>query len=193
MLSRRLPIGAFACWMLLIGLLWSLLCAAHGMTPAASTSLDITSTVILTRSPFASAVKDAQEKANPQQAAPQQQPGHPQGQQPTASPEQAPQQQAPGLQKGTSHDRLFCALPNFLTVENAENVPPLTPGQGFKLVARGIYDPMEFVLVGFVAALGQASDSDSSYGQGAQGCAKRYGTAYGDNAIENFMAYAVFP
>ena len=52
---------------------------------------------------------------------------------------------------------------------------------------------MEFVLVGFVAGLGQASDSDSSYGQGAQGYAKRYGTAYGDNAIENFMAYAVFP
>ena len=69
-----------------------------------------------------------------------------------------------------------------------ENVPPLTPGQKFKVVARGVFDPMEFVLVGFVAGLGQASDSDPSYGQGAQGYAKRYGTAYGDNAIENFMA-----
>ena len=111
-----------------------------------------------------------------------------QGQQP-----QAQQQQTPDQQNGASHDRLFWALPNFLTVENAENVPPLTPGQKFKVVARGVFDPMEFVLVGFVAGLGQASDSDPSYGQGAQGYAKRYGTAYGDNAIENFMAYAVLP
>jgi hypothetical protein len=192
-LSRRLPMSAFACWMLLIGLLYSLPCAGQGMTPAASTSSDITSKVMLSPSPFASLLKDAQEKVNPQQTTPQQQPGQQQGQQPTATSQQGQQQQTPGQKNGTSHDRLFWALPNFLTVENAENVPPLTPGQKFKLVARGVYDPMEFVLVGFVAGLGQASDSDSSYGQGAQGYAKRYGTAYGDNAIENFMAYAVFP
>jgi hypothetical protein len=192
-LSRRLPIGAFACWMLLIGLLWSLTSAAQEITPAASTSPDITSKVMLTPSPFASLLKDAREKANPQQTTLQQQPGQPPGQQPTATPQPAQQQQAPGQQNGTSHDRLFWALPNFLTVENAENVPPLTAGQKFKLVARGIYDPMEFVLVGFVAALGQASDSDSSYGQGAHGYAKRYGTVYGDTAIENFMASAVLP
>jgi hypothetical protein len=187
-LFRRLPIGAFACWMLLSGLLWSLPSAAQEIAPAASTSPDITSKVMLTPNPFASLLNHGQEKANQQQTASQQQPGQQQGQQPTATP-----QQAPNPQNGTSHDRLFWALPNFLTVENAENVPPLTPGQKFKLVARGIYDPMEFVLVGFVAALGQASDSDSSYGQGAQGYAKRYGTVYGDTAIENFMASAVFP
>ena len=194
MLSRRLPIGALACWTLLIGLLWSLPSAAQEIAPAASSSLDITSRVRLTPSPFAPLLKDAQEKANPQQTTSQQQPGQQQpGQQPTTTSQQSQQQQTPGQQSGTSHDRLFWALPNFLTVENAENVPPLTPGQKFKLVARGVFDPMEFVLVGFVAGLGQASDSDSSYGQGAQGYAKRYGTAYGDNAIENFMAYAVFP
>jgi hypothetical protein len=196
-LCRRIPMCGFSCWMLLIGLLWSLPCAGQGMTPPASTSPDITSKVMLTPSPFESLLKDAQENANPQQTAQQQpgqqQPGQPQGQQPTATSQQGQQQQTAGQQNGTSHDRLFWALPNFLTVENAENVPPLTPGQKFKLVARGIYDPMEFVLVGFVAALGQASDSDSSYGQGAQGYAKRYGTVYGDNAIENFMASAVLP
>jgi hypothetical protein len=151
------------------------------------------SEVTLTPSPFAQLPKDAQEKANPQQTTSQQQAGRQQGQQPAATPQQAQQQQTADEQNGTSHDRLFWALPNFLTVENAENVPPLTPGQKFKVVARGVFDPMEFVLVGFVAGLGQASDSDPSYGQGAQGYAKRYGTAYGDNAIENFMAYAVFP
>jgi hypothetical protein len=96
-------------------------------------------------------------------------------------------------QTGTSKDRIFWALPNFLTVENADNVPPLTAGQKFKVVGRSLIDPSEFVLIGFVAGLGQASNSDSSYGQGAQGYAKRYGTAYGDNAIENFIASAALP
>jgi hypothetical protein len=32
-----------------------------------------------------------------------------------------------------------------------------------------------------------------TYGQGLQGCAKRYGTTYGDNAIEDFMVGAIFP
>src|ERR1700721_2252384 len=94
---------------------------------------------------------------------------------------------------GTSKDRLFWALPNFLTVENADKVPPLTSGQKFKVVGRSLIDPSEFILVGFVAGIGQAANSDAAYGQGAQGDAKRYGPAYGDNAIENFMASGVPP
>src|ERR1700722_11373452 len=94
---------------------------------------------------------------------------------------------------GTSKDRLFWALPNFLTLENADQVPPLTSGQKFKVVGRSLIDPSEFVLVGVVAGLGQAANSDAAYGQGAQGYAKRYGASYADNAIENFMASAVLP
>ena len=188
MLSRRIPACGFACWVFLVGLLCSLPSAAQELAPIARASPDIASKVTLTPSPFAQALQEAQEKSNPQQpTSPQQQ-----GQQPAQQP-QAQQQQTPDQQSGTSHDRLFWALPNFLTLENADKVPPLTTGQKFKVVARGVFDPTEFVLVGFVAGLGQASDSDPSYGQGAQGYAKRYGTAYADNAIENFMASAVFP
>jgi hypothetical protein len=175
-LSRRIPIFVAVCWMLLLAPL-AAPCTAQEIMPLPSVPPDLASRVTLAPGPLAQ-LKEAQEKTNPQQ---------------TASQQQTQPQQNPEQPSGTSHDRLFWALPNFLTVENAENVPPLTSGQKFKLVARGVFDPMEFVLVGFVAGLGQASDSDPSYGQGAQGYAKRYGTAYGDNAIENFMAYAVFP
>ena len=96
-------------------------------------------------------------------------------------------------QTGTSQDRIFWTMPNFLTMEDVDKVPPLTAGQKFKTVGRGLIDPSEFVLQGVVAGLGQASDSNPSYGQGAQGYAKRYGTAYADNAIENFLASAVLP
>jgi hypothetical protein len=176
-LSGRIPVFFVICWMLATGPL-AASSTAQEMTGLPSAQPYLFSKVTLTPGPLAQ-LKAEQEKSNPPQT--------------TSQPQQTPQQQAPAQQRDTSHDRLFWALPNFLTVENAENVPPLTGGQKFKLVARGIYDPMEFVLVGFVAGLGQASDSDPSYGQGAQGYAKRYGTAYGDNAIENFMAYAVFP
>jgi len=97
------------------------------------------------------------------------------------------------LQGGTSNDRILWTMPNFLTLENADSIPPLTAGQKFKVTARGVFDPFEFVLIGFVAGINQASNSNPTYGQGMQGYAKRYGTAYADNAIENFMASAVFP
>ncbi|HMK28943.1 MAG TPA: hypothetical protein VK473_04600 [Terriglobales bacterium] len=60
---------------------------------------------------------------------------------PQTSPEQSKEHR--DLQKqqqtGTSNDRLFYTLPNFLTVET-KDVPPLTAGQKFKVVTRGSFD-----------------------------------------------------
>lgn len=93
---------------------------------------------------------------------------------------------------GTSNDRLFWTLPNFLTVKTKE-IPPLTTGQKFKVVARGTFDPIEYVYIGFLAGISQASDSEPGFGQGAEGYAKRFGSAFADNAIENFFTGAIFP
>jgi hypothetical protein len=99
------------------------------------------------------------------------------------------QEQTPG----TSNDRLFFTLPNFLTLENAGQVPPLTSGQKFKVVARSSFDYVEYPWYGLLAGLGQAENSESGYGQGAQGYGKRYGQTFADGTIENFMTGAVFP
>ena len=136
-------------------------------------------------------------------------PQHPSAQQPVTEPPPAKKSQQnpsrPELtqkeqrnvqhenETGTSKDRIFWTMPNFLTMENAENIPPLTAGQKFTVVGRSLIDPFEFVLIGFVAGLGQASDSNPTYGQGIQGYGKRYATSYADNAVENFMASAVLP
>jgi hypothetical protein len=93
--------------------------------------------------------------------------------------------------KGTSNDRLFFALPNFLTLENSAHVPPLTAGQKFKVVARGSFDPIQFVWYGFLAGISQAENSEPGFGQGAEGYGKRYGTAFADGTIENFMTSAI--
>jgi hypothetical protein len=102
-------------------------------------------------------------------------------------------QQTGKNEKGTSNDRILWTMPNFLTMENADKLPPLTAKEKFQVTARGVFDPFEFLLIAFVAGINQASNSNPTYGQGMQGYAKRYGTAYADNAIENFMASAVFP
>jgi hypothetical protein len=94
---------------------------------------------------------------------------------------------------GTSNDRLFLALPNFLTLENAGNVPPLTTAQKFKVVARGSFDKIEFPWYGILSGISQAENSEPGYGQGLEGYAKRYGSAFADGTIENFMTSAVFP
>src|ERR1700683_2025918 len=98
-----------------------------------------------------------------------------------------------GTSSGTSNDRLFLALPNFLTLENAGKVPPLTTGQKFKVVARGSFDKVEFPWYGVLSGISQAENSEPGYGQGAEGYAKRYASAFADGTIENIMVGAVFP
>ena len=92
-----------------------------------------------------------------------------------------------------SNDRLFFALPNFLTVESTQKLQPLTPQQKFKLVARSTFDPLEFPLYGLRAALMQAENRPSSYGQGLAGYGKRYALTFADCSVDNFVAGAVFP
>jgi hypothetical protein len=94
---------------------------------------------------------------------------------------------------GTSNDRLFYTLPNFLTLENAGHLPPLTTGQKFKVVARGSFDLVNYPWYGALAGVSQAENSERGFGQGAAGYAKRYGAAFADGTIENFMTGAVLP
>ena len=98
-----------------------------------------------------------------------------------------------GKVAGTSNDRLFLALPNFLTVQNGANLPPLTAKQKFKVVALGAFDPVQFPWWGIISAINQADNAEPAYGQGWLAYAKRYGTTAADSTIENFMVGAIFP
>jgi hypothetical protein len=103
------------------------------------------------------------------------------------------QDKAQDPNSGTSKDRLFYALPNFLTLENSGQVPPLTAGQKFKVVARGTFDYVQIPWYGFLAGLSQATDSEDGFGQGAAGYGKRFGSYVADGTIENFITGAIFP
>lgn len=94
---------------------------------------------------------------------------------------------------GTSKDRLFYALPNFLTLENGGKVPPLTTKEKFAVVARGTFDPVQYPWWGLLSAISQAENSEPAFGQGWAAYGKRYGTTAGDSTVENFLVGAVFP
>jgi hypothetical protein len=98
-----------------------------------------------------------------------------------------------GKVAGTSNDRLFYALPNFLSLENGGQVPPLTARQKFAVVARGSFDYVQFPWYGFLAGISQAEDSEPGFGQGAAGYGKRFGSAFADGTIENFVTGAILP
>jgi hypothetical protein len=103
------------------------------------------------------------------------------------------QSRAGGENQSTNNDRIFYALPNYMTVENAGQAPPLTARKKFKLVAKGSFDYTEYPFVGIKTIISQATNSQPSFGQGLRGFGKRYAINFTDNTVGNFMANAAVP
>lgn len=99
----------------------------------------------------------------------------------------------PKPQPGATSERLFYALPNYLTVESSGNARSLTPAKKFELVTRNTYDYVEFPWYAAQASIRQAHDSQPEYGQGAAGYGKRYALTFADCTVEGFLVGAVFP
>ena len=98
-----------------------------------------------------------------------------------------------GQESGPTNDRLFFALPNYLTVKSADKLPPLSAYEKFKEEARSQFDKFEYPWYGLLAGISQAENSERQFGQGFAGYGKRYAATFGDGAIENFMVAAVLP
>lgn len=123
----------------------------------------------------------------------QPQPEQPEASISTPSSSSDSQQTTEQSDEGKKGTRVFGVMPNQLTVEGATKVSPLSTGEKFKLVAEGTFDPYEFVIVGVLAGIGQATDDTPSWGQGAKGFGIRYATDFGDQLAGNFMVGAVVP
>jgi hypothetical protein len=125
------------------------------------------------------------------QTAPPAQPTPNQGQTPPADKDK--DKGTPAETSGTSKDRLFFALPNFLTVDANGKIIPLTAGQKFKVVARGTFDPVQIVWYAALSGISQAENSEPGFGQGWEAYGKRYGAYAADGTIENFFVGAILP
>jgi len=123
----------------------------------------------------------------------------------TPKPKDAPEEKGKGksgraagrskLEKetGTVNDRIFEVLPNYGTVENAKELPPLTRRQKFQLATAGVFDWGSYPFNGILAGIAQAKNDPQEWGQGWGAYGKRYGASFADNSIGTYMTTAVFP
>jgi hypothetical protein len=88
--------------------------------------------------------------------------------------------------------RVFGLIPNFFVSYEA-NPTPLVAKQKFELAWKESIDPINFVMTGIIAGAQQSQDTFGSYGQGAQGYAKRFGAAYADGVIGTMVSNALLP
>jgi hypothetical protein len=94
--------------------------------------------------------------------------------------------------KEQEHQRMAGIVPSFNVTYHSDAVS-LTPGEKFRLEYHAATDPYTFGIAAIVAGLGEAEDSDTGYGWGPGGFAKRAAADYADNVIGNTLGNAVLP
>ncbi len=91
------------------------------------------------------------------------------------------------------NNRLFYVLANYSTVEKHDQFGTLSAKTKFKLSVKTMSDPITVSFLGVIALMGQANNSEPSYGQGLRGYSKRYATTFADTGIGTLMTTSVFP
>jgi len=89
--------------------------------------------------------------------------------------------------------RIFGIIPNYRTSPSLHSYEPMTSGQKFKLASQDAFDRGTVALAAVFAGEGQLTNSNPSFGQGAAGFGRYFGTAFGDFVIGDYMTESVFP
>jgi hypothetical protein len=150
----------------------------------------------------------AQEPAQTQQNSSQDQSQSPSQPQTPAPPAPETKQQSPQDEKkpdepkpktsieretGTVNERIFEVMPNYGTVRNSNDLPPMTTGQKYRIATAQVFDYFAFPFNAALAGIGQAQNSPKSWGQGWGAYGKRFGATFADNSISTYMTTAIFP
>ena len=86
----------------------------------------------------------------------------------------------------TESKRIFLLIPNYRTVPTIADMKTLTPAEKFGIATDDSLDPGTFALAALFGGVGQLTNSNKSFGQGAAGFGRYFGTAFGDFAIGNY-------
>jgi hypothetical protein len=70
-------------------------------------------------------------------------------------------------------------IPNYRTFPSLQDYKPLTIGQKFNIASEDSLDRGTFALAGAFGGLGQLTNSNKSFGHGAAGFGRYFGTSYG--------------
>jgi hypothetical protein len=97
-------------------------------------------------------------------------------------------------QQSREETHILGIVPDYDTVRNSNGVIlPISSKTKFWLATEDVFDPFSFLVTGIYASISQWSNQYPQFGQGARGYAKRYGGAFADGAIGNYMTEGLFP
>jgi hypothetical protein len=97
------------------------------------------------------------------------------------------------VQYGKQPKRILGIIPNYRAVSANTHLPPLTIEKKFWLATEDTFDYSNFLLVGGIAGISLAQNSQPSFGQGGAGYGQYYWHVFVDGAIENYMTEAIVP
>ena len=89
--------------------------------------------------------------------------------------------------------RILGIVPNYRTSPSLTNYEPVSSREKFVIAAQDSFDRGTVILAAAFAGEGQLTNSNKSFGQGAAGYGRYFGTAYADFVIGNFMTEAIYP
>jgi len=99
----------------------------------------------------------------------------------------------PVLEQAPPDKRVLGVLPNYRTANETGIYTPITTKQKFTIATKDSFDYPLIMLGAGIAGLGQLTNQNPSFGQGAASFARRFGTSYADQAMGNMMTEAIFP
>lgn len=105
----------------------------------------------------------------------------------------APSDSKPAAEKKIVNDRIFFVVPNFRTEEGTGPFQPLSRMDKLDLWRHDSFDPFAFPLAGFYAGVAHVENSYPDWGRGPAGFGKRYGAAFVDQTVGNFMTEFAVP
>lgn len=124
-------------------------------------------------------------------------PEKPAEQQPPPVPEKpdAPQPKNPVVKlEHRAYNRILGIIPNFIATDDTpENRKPLTPRQKYNLAYHEMFDYSAQIGVGIGAAIDQASEGKSGFGQGWGAYGERFGADEAGNISGTFLTTGFFP
>ena len=115
------------------------------------------------------------------------------GQTSATAPQQPGQLAAPTSQQEPIDKRIFGVLPNYRTANESAVYTPISTEHKFVIGLKDSFDYPLFLVAAALAGIGQLSNQNPSFGQGAAGYGRRLGTGFADQAIGNMMTESIFP
>jgi hypothetical protein len=89
--------------------------------------------------------------------------------------------------------RILGIIPNYRTFPSLTNYEPLRVKEKFTIARQDSFDRGTVILAALFAGEGQLTNANRSFGQGAAGYGRYFGTSYADFVIGNYMTEAIFP